>query len=209
MKRYTSLILFLFLALSSFSQSDSTSKKIYFVVKTDLFLPTVGLINGFKEASLTFETCFKQRHSIQLTGLFFDYDNEYIPSHPEYHHNKQNTYQLIPEYKYFIHKKNYSRLYIGIYAKYINHYKLLEDNISGIPYSSYSYVEIIQNSIAGGALVGYQINCNKRIILDFLVGLGYRKAYNTKIIKLVNVGIGELETSYPDARIAINLGFRF
>src|ERR1043165_9827558 len=125
------LLLALFTSLTqySFSQNDTTAKKVNFILKTDLFFPVIGIAvvasgSGYlKSASLTFETCFKQKHSLQITACYyyFDYEN----SHPRGFESirvQDKSFQIIPEYKIFLHEeKNHSGGYYGANLKFINY----------------------------------------------------------------------------------------
>src|ERR1017187_5368876 len=97
MKTLVSILLctLLFSGNEVYSQQDSLNKKITYIIKTDLFFPVISFmarqtdnINQYGQ-SLTFETGFNQRQSFQITGLLMSFKGH------------ENSWQVIPEYKFF------------------------------------------------------------------------------------------------------------
>ncbi len=145
------------------AQQDTTKGKMIFIIKTDILLPPLAILSNLSNlnnkynsyiGSLTFETGFTKRHSIQLTGLLLTNPNQY-------------DLLIIPEYKYFLSNKNpYSGFYCGAFLNYI---QLKDSRENGSP--RYLFVEK-DYGIGEGAIVGYQRYFFKRLVIDFLIGIG-------------------------------------
>src|ERR1017187_3688629 len=147
---------------SIYSQQDTTKGKVEFIVKADVLMPFYMLtysdfylprFKGNNMESLTFETCFANRHSIQITDFIFN----------EGGHNYLN--QIIPEYKYFLNKYNpFNGFYCGATLKYLY---AKSTNDGGPPYETE-----IDYGIGEGVIIGYQRTCFKHLVIDFLIGVG-------------------------------------
>lgn len=200
MKPIQNLFLFVIVLSSNLVAQDSLNKK-KIIIKTDIALPIIGVITSdFNAGSLTLELGFKRRHSIQLTGSFFNQNNNY---------SNNKTIQMIPAYKFFLIKNRpYSGFYTGLYLKGAQHNFTHIIN-SEHPSQNY-YLQYKQTIFGGGIIFGYQNYICKRIVIDALIGFGARQVLNTKIIKVENTGIdfGPINT-YRDAILALNIGYKF
>lgn len=197
MKNCCLLLTVMFLAVSDgFTQTDSIEKKNLFVIKTDILLPSILLIQHNKLFALTFEFGFKTRHSIQLTGLHGIVKNDGS-------YNKYYKQYLIQDYKFFLKKeKSYTGFYVGAYCDQIFEH-VISDNDPNYQ------IEYKTTSIGGGALIGYQNYFRKRISFDFLFGFGKSYVIDKQIIRLLGVNSVLIFDSWPDLLLAFNIGYRF
>jgi len=211
--RKTALVICL-LAVSNciFSQQDTTTKKINFIVKADVFLPVLGFIDQRHYGSITFETCFKKRHSIQLTGIIGILKNEnsrtFGTGESDLWQRKEIRFQFIPEYKYFLkNKKDYKGFYCGAYFKYTYFYLEATDIANYDPV--YSRTELKQHWLGAGPIIGYQNYIRKNLVIDILAGFGYRYVISNNVIMKVGKDLNSSKLSSPDLRLAINIGYKF
>ena len=202
-----STTLFFFIAFLFCCQSraaiikqDSTKKQLGLIVKADVLL---GVVDGERynyynihSFACTAEKLFCKRHSIQLTI------NDYWSNTSS---SKISILSLIPEYKFFVTKKNpYTNYYIGAYVRYTNYYSNYLPDITK------------EGKIGGGISNGIQFYFAKVITLDVLVGVGIinktpiyqspKPSYNSH----GGLSLGAREPStITDLRFAINIGYRF
>jgi hypothetical protein len=193
MKTLLALLLCLGMLLGKevYSQQDSVKGKVEFDIKVDVLCPTVFYITdkNIQEnyrydnlESVTFEACFNRRQSLQLTGLFETSGGQ----------GYAQTLHIIPEYKYFLSKKNYyTGFYLGIYLTYIRQKDVDEWDPPNYVYTSY------YNGYGAGGICGYQRCFFNHLILDFIIDLGESEMYyDSKNLML-------------DGRIALDIGYKF
>ncbi|MGZ6416851.1 MAG: DUF3575 domain-containing protein [Bacteroidia bacterium] len=210
MKNIYEKILFLFaifFSMNSFSQSSEAKEPIGFIIKADVFLPSMTLVENREHYSsnprdshtqhffsVTLEKKLKQRQSIQLTGSY-SYDN--------FIHNsvdvnvKSKIFSIIPEYKFFILKNK------PITGPYIGTYLLLEnEQFSDVEYlyNKYDYNNI---KLGAGLSTGYQFYIKNRIVIDALFGFGLKKIING------NSSDHQIHYWEFDGRLALNVVYIF
>ena len=209
MKTLVSILLctLLFSGNEVYSQQDSLNKKITYIIKTDLFFPVISFmarqtdnINQYGQ-SLTFETGFNQRQSFQITGLLMSFKGH------------ENSWQVIPEYKFFFSKKqSYKGFYCSAYLKYITN-KITYSKPGPFLYCgtglTYPIVEPpyipvqFEHGFAEGINLGYQTYYSKHLVIDFLIGFGKSQ------IKLSTINsLSPSDAAFSD-RFALNLGYKF
>jgi hypothetical protein len=192
-------------------------------VKGDILFPLIYLIANKQNqesqdpsagnyCSFTIEKLLKKRHSLQLTYN----DNWYSQTIANNWYNKSTIWSLIPEYKFFVSKKKLcSGYYIGAYGKYSHDYENNVLNQSGWETNIERYKEV---SLGGGISNGVQFYLFKRITIDVLLGIGILKPINYNVIQVYEYDLnnGTVITTinksyrfYYDARLAINIGFKF
>lgn len=181
---------------AGFSQTDSTERKNLFIIKTDVLLPSIGIITKYHTYSLTFEYGFKTRHSFQITGLNSIYNNPILSE-------TTKTYFIAEEYKYFLkNEKSYSGFFLGGFMNQNYSYYLREG-------AQNFAVEYEFFGIGGGPIFGYQKYFKKRISIDFIFGIGAGYVLKKNIIQQVGVSDILILSTYPDFRLAVNIGYRF
>ncbi|PKP22520.1 MAG: hypothetical protein CVU05_03445 [Bacteroidetes bacterium HGW-Bacteroidetes-21] len=194
-KYYFLILTLLFTNIFSFSQSDSTDRKTMFVLKTDIVIPFIALIEKGRIASLTLEYGFNNHFSVQLTGL--------------YSKSSTNTYQkilekyIIEDFKFFTQKSKspFSGFYIGVYSDQIFDYAY------GNPTPS-EFIEYKTTQLSIGPVVGYQNHFHKKLVFDFIFGIGRSFEIDRKIIR--DEGVNLVIIPFPiDIRLAFNFGYRF
>jgi len=197
----------------AFSQQDTVNNKVNFIVKTDILYSAIGLgliishTGNLATASLTFETCFKEKHSLQLTALFGYYDTGknrkgFFPTIRQ----QDKAYQIIPEYKRFFHaEKNYAGSYYGAYLKFTNYTWRYEYFNDAGAQNETNHAE--WNMIGGGLILGYQNYIHKRLLFDFISGLGYNHQIKNTIYEASETS--SIFSSMLDLRFAFNIGYRF
>jgi hypothetical protein len=170
-------------------------ENIQFVIKTDLLGPVISLIDKRRMNTLTGEICFNNKHSIQLTGLYNNYQSRF---------ESEFILDIIPEYKFFLErKKSYTGFYTGAYLKLRNStFEYVITYYKSTYY--YDYNKYNQTSFGGGIICcGYQNHIRKNIVFDFLFGIG-----GQYIVKVNNSFIENHKIS-RDIRFALNLGYKF
>lgn len=215
MKKLISILIitFLFHSVYSFSLQDS-SRKLSFVLKTDILEPALALLSNANKYSLTIETCFLKRHSFQLSGTYFSqlFEKE-IPSLNHKSSMDANSFQLIPEYKFFIFKKKkYSGLFAGVFCSYLKEHEIHEStNVGGNP--AYTYLDLKKTYSIIGPIIGYQNYFKKHFAFEFLVGMGYMKMLNFQVLKAINSSFTPIQEHYSTLnsllRTSIKVGYRF
>jgi hypothetical protein len=180
---------------SIYSQQDSTKGKVEFDIKVDVLLPIISLfvnsqnnnsLDNVWVGALTLEASFAVRQSLQLEGLLV------------YQNNQQNTFEIIPEWKYYLSKRNpYCGFYSGIFFNYIRS-DLLSSEISN-NYSSYEW------GIGGGGLFGYQNSISEHFIFDLIIGIGASKI----IYGWNNYPIHSFNSTNLDLIYGFNIGYKF
>ncbi len=60
-----------------------------------------------------------------------------------------------------------------------------------------------------GLILGYQNYIKKRIVIDFIVGLGNNQVISTKVIRAENIDLDLPKGSSLDGILALNIGYRF
>jgi hypothetical protein len=176
-----------------YCQQDTMQKKIQFILKADVFFPIARAINYLynpddfvRIESLTFETCFAHRHSVQITGLIYKEDI-YSPI----------ELQIMTEYKFYLMKrKPYCGFYVGACLKYIQNRNPIWTSTQN-QYYAYEY------SIGEDVIAGYQNLIGKHFVYDILIGIGKRQLiYWTEYFK-------PYQYNFYDIRLAINIGYKF
>jgi len=169
------------------AQTDTTTNKSMFALKSDLLFPVLGSIGGITALSLTGEIGFKKRHSVQITEIYILWRSAY----------SKDTYSFtIEEYKFFLsNKKSFTGFYSGVMA--IQYYaRDIENHQDGSLLLTY---DITEYRLGAGALLGYQNYIKKRFVVDVLIGFGY-----VELLKK-NVYL----SSDPFLRAGVNIGYRF
>lgn len=195
------IILLTIISLKVYSQTDTTKKCVY-IIKTDLFLPIIGIFNDIHCATMTIETGFRHRNSVQLTAMYADHEyNTY--DNPAYVYYNEKSIVIIPEYKYYFgRKKSFAGLYIGGFLSFTNLRHSDESEMFPLDYTA--------NNLGSGVIIGYQ-NYFRHFVFDFLLGAGYMKNYYLNITKsgigLVN-DLVETNSGFI-YRIAVNVGYKF
>ena len=204
-KRIIIFIVFLILLFTSaFGQQDTSNKKTFFAIKTDLaFLSAYAfpvIYDRGYMGVLTVEQGFSYKHSFQLTAWFL----KYTDSQP------REIWRFIPEYKFFLSKKgNFKGFYTGIYLKYVNQvnfypYLSAHDDRTKDKYHTYG----------AGATFGFQTYIKKHLTFDILLGFGGRYITNSVESPAGSNVFGiNSRAMYPlfklDGRFSINLGYKF
>ena len=197
------------ISIECFSQKKDSIELNNFILKTDIFLPALFAFSDIHEGSLTFEKGFKNRHSIQLTGMatFLNRDE----SEPPYTTQtwKYDLYETSLDYKFYLfQRKKYTGFYIGVFAK-----ELIIHETSSIKYAIGGdyYFEYRQYVGGLGPLIGYQNYFKKRWVIDFLLGVGELFPQKVNVIKNVGFSGYQYEFSPKDltGRIGLNVGYRF
>jgi len=213
------LIFAVFLFAKLFSQNDTLQKSnSAFVLKTDILLPVMGLFNigDFLEPnklnfSITSEINFKKRNSLQLTVLNVWPKVKHVGYWPSANTEifTVNVLEIIPEYKFYLSRKKMQKgFYIGAYAKYIRSHTIREEH-GPYPYSPMMHLEYIEHETAFGGLAGYQFYIKKKLVIDFLLGLGRAQLFKVDIIKKEYTQFSDDYSGYLDAQFAINIGYKF
>jgi hypothetical protein len=207
------IVLFAITAKTSFSQQDSL-RKIRFVLKTDILEPTIGLMSNYNKFSLTFETCFLNRHSLQLSGTYFSQlFTEEIPSMNHKFSMDASSFQVIPEYRFFIFKKkNFTGLFVGAFYSYLKEHEIHEStNVGWNP--DHTYMDLKKTYSIIGPVIGYQNYFKKHITYELSIGAGYIKMLNYKVLEAINTtftnGQEHYSTSNCLIRTSIKIGYRF
>ena len=203
-------ILFFLLTLNLsgvFSQCDSGNKKAL-IIKTDLFIPIMGILNDMYIGALSVEYCFDKRQAVQITTSYgVTITGPTLEKEPPTNSNEW-LLQIAPDYKFFIKKdKCYSGIYTGGYLKVIHYLSDNEWNSTVWPYNN-EYLSYTGNEVGGGLLFGYQ-NYYKHLVYDIMIGVGYRKTFGLNIISNSNFDTDWISYSGMDARFALNIGYRF
>jgi hypothetical protein len=187
------LVLFILQNNLGYCQQDTIQNKVKFIIKADVFFPIVIALNEIADpfnipiiGSLTLESCFSNRHSLQLTG-FIEKDDKNSPA----------DFQIMSEYKYYLMKrKPYCGFYTGGCLKYIQNRNFIW---TWTPTEYYSY----DLSIGEDVIIGYQNLIGKHFVYDILFGLGRSQlVYWTEYYK-------PYEDNLYDFRLAINVGYKF
>lgn len=195
-------IVFMCFSFSLVGQDSLQITKKNTIIKIDLFPISLWLISpNFRNmVSLSVENTTFKNQSIQLTTAYRLYN---VNKNIDYviQTTLQKTLQIILEYKFYI---LFKKLYIGQYSSYS--YKRLYASQNEIYYQLYREMDVIQHSISGGGLTGYQLFIKKRTSLDFRLGLGIRKIISEKIIiGDLYAGIGK--SINLDSIFSITLGY--
>jgi len=191
---------------STFGQKDTSDKKTFFAIKTDLaFLSAYALPAIYNRAyisTLTFEKGFSYRHSFQVSAGYIGPSQTNI-----------QMWRLIPEYKIFLKKeRNFSGFYVGVYLKYLNQVRLID-------YGNKDNKHIVENilSYGAGATFGYQFYIKKHLTFDFLFGLGgqYTVTHYDVPPDAILIIAKPTHTFPPlppkglDGRVSVNFGYKF
>jgi hypothetical protein len=207
------IVLFAITAKSSFSQNDSL-RKIRFVLKTDILEPTIGLFSNYFKFSLTFETCFHNRHSVQLSGTYFSQLlTEEIPLLNHKSSIDASSFQVIPEYKFYIFKKKkYTGLFVGAFFSYLMEHEIHESTNVGW-YPDHNYINLKKNYLIIGPVIGYQNYIIRHIAFEISIGAGYLKMLNYKVLEAINDTYSPIfehySTLYCMLRPSIKIGYKF
>ena len=194
------LLLFLLNQNSFYAQKDSIHTSHLFVIKTDVLVPVIASSIHRIGFGLSAEYGFLKRHSFQLSNVYVSLNNT---------KDKEKTNQALLDYKFYItHKKQYTGFYSGAYLKYID-YHTIHQYVDPYYNNQNIYLELSHNSIGGGLVFGYQNYLLKHIVIDFLIGLGVRNNFKTTIIKQENIGYSENKATILDARVSLNIGYKF
>jgi hypothetical protein len=199
---------------------DSSKKRINLIVKADLILPIYSLLAKAKLFSITVEKLLGSRHSFQLSYL--SYSSQTDVTEPNYHepiksyqNRATNTFIVIPEYKFFVsRKKRHSGYYAGFFLSYSS--RVDEFHNKTVVPAGYGIWNVLgpatiygpdynqrEQDIGGGIINGIQFYVFKKVVVDFLLGLGARKPIKSE---------GPIYTEYVlkgQIRGAINIGYKF
>jgi hypothetical protein len=189
---------------SIYSQQDSTKGKVEFIIKADLLLPACFFFGDLSDPSgstiesLTFETCFLNRNSIQFTAIN-RYDHSLFNNKWEQMHDQLQVNQFILEYKYFLkNQKSYTGFYTGIFLEGVTYTNSQEFDTYGSAPHEYSFKI---NNFGGGIFAGHQSYLFKHFVIDYLLGFG-----DTHLLRKDE---GFRPYSYLDMRMAFNIGYKF
>lgn len=193
--RNSILIFIICLNTLAFSQTDSV-KENRIVIKTDLVLPIISYSQKGSGGVLSFETNFLKRSSLSLSFLGQNISSLFL----------LKNYQVIPEYRlYFSHKQRFQGFYSGVYLKYLYNYYQKEE-ISKIEPTILKYEK---RSLSCGMILGFQYLFRKRISIDIIGGIGYRKRINFNLIESVNTNYKMNNPNEIDGRFAVQIGYAF
>lgn len=188
-----------------FSQQDTTKRNNRFILKADLLLPSLFLIRKWRCVSVTVEKEMKGRYSAQLTGVVYNetYSTDWDSGPYLYH--RYSGWQIIPDLKIFYSEnKSHHGFYSGIYCK-ISQYTFFSEIYDGY----HSRLEYIRTNVAEGLISGFQTNFTKKLIIDILIGFGVSENLNTKVLQEVYSKVWRGPGSFNEARIAVNIGYKF
>jgi hypothetical protein len=197
MKRITTYFAFIFFLVYPVilsGQTDTTDRK--FVIKADLLLPAISLLNPSKGMILGLSSeYFLKRNSINLSGYYYWNNVDYI---------KSKTIQIIPSYRFYLGHNLNKGFFTGGYLKYSNHeYKDYATPLINVQELSLDYAE---KSMSFGGLAGFHVT-KFRFKFELLIGLGLGKVLNTKIFKN-EVGYFENQNMKLDGILSLNIGYR-
>ncbi len=205
----TSLILIFICNYFLAGQSEENKQKLCYILKADILLPATNMIfdNNWKYPSLTFEFGTRKRHSFQLTAFYF-YSLSMEVSQTSNTLSKNNYKGMTPYLKFYLSKnKNLSGFYSGIYSKFS--YETYETSIQIFnlpePYNE-SFWRFKEICINPGLVFGYQNYIKDRVVIDFMLGLGYNQqvSYEEEIS-----GDFVYDRKKFDALFALNIGYKF
>jgi len=199
MKVFSKLtILFTIIFNTTLFAQDTLKANTSVSIKTDIFLPLIGIATNYKIGSLTIEFSINRRHSLQLTGLISSYTSK---------EKQNNSRQIFPAYKFYLSKKKIQQgFYSGIYIKGSRLIEIIDNRHD---YYNPTYLEFRTKSISGGPIIGYQNYFKKRIVFEILVGIGASKVIHREIIKSGDIGLGLIKESHSDGILALNIGYKF
>jgi len=202
MKTFCTLIIcaVVFCSNSIYCQQDSSKKEnagcaFTYILKTDILMPAISLIskginthygnNAYIE-SLTFEACYNDRQSVQMTAQFFNYGSAL-------------GVEIIPEIKYFVQTNNpYTGFYTGMGFKYLVN-----------RYTEHFYEPAHHESDIGigvELIGGYQNKITEHFVYDILVGFGTTNILYSTSNFYYQKSSGD---AFYEGRFAINLGYKF
>lgn len=214
MKKYLILLIVLIAVLSenTFSQKDTT-RKFSFITKVEILEPTLGSLFGYKMYSLTQEIGYFKRHSFQISVTYF-YDR-IIYEKPALNYKMTNdisSLQIIPEYKFYFARRKYNTgFFAGTYLSFLNEHEIHHTTSNGTPDNT--SIEFKKSYIIIGPTLGYQNYIVKHIAFEILIGAGYIRNLNIKVIKAINTslaaGSDHFSTSNALIRSEIKIGYRF
>jgi hypothetical protein len=196
----------------SFSQQDS-SKKINFIIKADILIPAFGLLSDYTMPSLTFETCFHNRHSVQLTGIYnYQLFENHQSSFNSNSSRKVKSFQMIPEYKFYLFKKKkYTGIFAGGFITYLSERVKSESTSDWPPY--HTYLDYKKTYALFGPIIGYQNYFMKHFTLEILVGAGYYKRLSLNVYEAIHDSFTPTEdfidTHNCIIRTSIKIGYKF
>lgn len=194
------LVLLVLSQHSFYAQKDSIPTSHLFVIKTDVLVPVIASTINRIGFGLSAEYGFLKRNSFQLSNVYVSLNST---------QDKEKTNQAILDYKFYItHKKQYTGFYSGVYLKYID-YHTIHQAVNPYYNNQNIYLELSHNKIGGGLIFGYQNYLLKHIVIDFLLGLGVRNNFKTTIIKQENIGYSDNKATVLDARLSLNIGYKF
>ncbi|MES2678630.1 MAG: DUF3575 domain-containing protein [Bacteroidota bacterium] len=192
---YRVLILMMF--SSVIIAQDTLDKKPVFILKTNLTLVVASLLSTGRSGSLLAELGIKKRHSFQLIAAR---RANVSASH------KFIAGDVIPTYKYFLKKrKAYAGFYSGFYLRAHQRYVVSDLRT----HTTRSYLEYIQRRLGGGMVVGYQSYSKKRVVLDLLLGIGWARTVNKRVINAFNTPYPTQSADNFDGLLGLNIGYKF
>lgn len=194
-KLYFIIIICLF-SNSLIAQDSLYNQRIGVVVKTDILATALApLVSQSHSYSLSVEKLIGNKQSFQLSG-YYNYFNYNINSP----HSKYRYFQVIPEYRFYLNKKNWHKgIYCGVYSGLID----LHDFTPNGNYDFRKrYIEL-------GALGGYQIYFFKHLAVDFLCGFGGSRVIYYKFVKYAHNFQSSQRLYYLDGRLSLNIGYIF
>ena len=208
----------IFCVAGTAEMKEDSTHKTGLVLKGDVMFPLLSLaVKQTAIFSVTTEKLFHNRHSLQLTYVSLSLrGSQVVESYPftETRQNTNYTFEIIPEYKFYVSKKkNYTGYYIGAYLAYINHTDKVLDatfipsgyktvTISG-PATLYTSYKDIQQSMAAGIINGFQYYLFNHLVIDFLVGGGLFETIKYKGVEPV------IYAPQFYWRLAFNVGYKF
>ncbi len=179
-------------------------KGINLIIKADVLLPVVAAATNLHLFSVSAEKLFCKHHSIQLSFLDTWTRNASQPAARRITDNF-NTWQIAPEYKYYMFKKKkYTGYYIGAFVMYTQYHD--KNTLYFLSQTLPKVYEEIEYSLSCGFINGYQLYLFKHITIDFLLGLGVKSPVKYKVVE------GNIENDYKSSlifRAAVNIGVRF
>lgn len=184
---------------NSWSQTDYVNERKLYILKTDILSPAVyGIIYHYLGLGLSFESQLNKRLAFQINTFVLSQKNVGDIDDSK----KSNSYDLIPELKYYFKNKNLLGLYSGLYLR--TRYHLYKSVTHFNPNRHFEFEEYM---IGAGPILGYQIKI-KKVCIDFLIGGGTLKSLKTVILRN-DENRGVYQGYYPDYRISLNVGYQF
>ena len=196
-----------------YSQHDSINKsKIDFVIKSDVIYPVAALFEGGNVFSMTLETFFNKRYSIQITGYWAGFSETFDPGINSYSYGSSisNSILIVSDYKIFLNKKrNYSGLYSGLSLLFLQYYWKDELYYTVPPYLTIQDDEYKEFRIGLGPVFGYQNYIKKHFVVDLFVCPGISEFIKRDIISQGYPGSDDITDIEFIIRLGLNLGYKF